>query len=105
MTRRLAIMAVLTALILPTVTFAHDDYRIIGTVEKLTATNIDVKQTKGGKVISMLLQKESIVTRDKKKVPMAQVKPGIHVVVHARGDSLMELEVVEIRLVPPPAKK
>jgi hypothetical protein len=38
-------------------------------------------------------------------VPMAQVKPGIHVVVDARGDSLMELEVVEIRLVPPPAKK
>ena len=105
MTRRLVTMAVLTALILPTATLAHDDYRIIGTVEKLTATNIDVKQTKGGKVISMLLQKESIVTRDKKKVPMAEVKPGIHVVVHARGDSLMELEVVEIRLVPPPAKK
>jgi hypothetical protein len=98
-------VAALAALMFPATTVAHDDYRIIGTVEKLTATNIDVKQTKDGKVISMLLQKESIVTRDKKKVPMAQVKPGIHVVVDARGDSLMELEVVEIRLVPPPAKK
>jgi hypothetical protein len=105
MTRRLVVAAMSAALVLPTATFAHDDYRIIGTVAKLTATNLEVKQTKDGKVISMLLQKESIVTRDKKKVPMAQVKPGIHVVVDARGDSLMELEVVEIRLVPPPAKK
>jgi hypothetical protein len=103
MTRRFVLAAALAALMVPPAAFAHDDYRIIGTVEKLTATHLDVKQTKDGKVISMRLQQKSIVTRNKKKVPIAEVKPGVHVVVDARGDNLTDLFVVEIRLVPPPA--
>ena len=104
MTRRLMLAAALAAFALVcSSAYAHDDYRIIGTVEKMASGTIEVKQTKDGKVIAMLLQKESIATRNKKKVPLTQVKPGLHVVVDARGDSLMELEVVEIRLVPPPA--
>lgn len=83
----------------------HDDYRIIGTLERVTAQDIAVKQTKDGKVIAMAWQKESKVTRDKKPVPRAQLTPGLHVVVNARGDSLLELDVVEVRIVPPPAKK
>jgi hypothetical protein len=82
--------------------FAHDDYRIIGVVERVTAKTIDVKQTKDGKVISMQLDADTIVTRDKRKVDRAEVKVGLHVVVDARGDSLDELTVVELRLVPAP---
>jgi hypothetical protein len=83
----------------------HDDYRIIGTLERVTAADIAVKQTKDGKVIAMAWQKTSKVTRDKKPVPRAQLTAGLHVVVNARGDSLLELDIVEVRIVPPPAKK
>jgi hypothetical protein len=106
MTRRLILLGSLAALILNVPVFsAHDDYRIIGTVAKVDPASIDVKQTKDGKTIGMDITKETVVTRDKKKVPVAELKAGLNVVVDARGDSLEELEVVSIRIVPPPAKR
>ena len=90
--------------------YAHENYRIIGTVEKVTATDLSVKQTKDGKVVDLIsvfeaVAEKSTVTRDKKKVAASELKPGLHVVVDARGDSLLELDIVEVRIVPPPAKK
>ena len=83
---------------------AHDDYRIIGTITRVTATALDVKQTKDGKTIAMKTDSATLVTRDKKKVERAELKTGLNVVVDARGDSLEDLVVLEVRLVPPPAK-
>jgi hypothetical protein len=104
MNRRFMIGTVVLALTLGAkALLAHDDYRIIGTVEKVTAKTIDVKQTKDGKVISMQMTGKSIVTRDKQKVGRAEVKADQHVVVDARGDSLAKLFVVEVRLVPAPS--
>jgi hypothetical protein len=106
MTRRLAVVAVLVGLVFgSTAPFAHDDYRIIGTVEKVTAKTLDVKQTKDGKIISMTMDAETIVTRAKKKVDRAELKTGLNVVVDAPGDSLKDLQVLEVRLVPKPAAK
>ena len=85
-------------------TSAHENYRIIGTVAKLAKDTVDVKQTKDGKVITMDWTEKSKVTRDKKDVPRTEIKVGANVVVDAHGDSLDELEVVELRLVPKPAK-
>lgn len=82
----------------------HENYRIIGSVAQVTTDALDVKQTKDGKVIRMLFVEKSTVTRDKKKVPVSELKPGLHVVVDARGDSLLELDIVEVRIVPPPKK-
>jgi hypothetical protein len=106
MTRRLMVVGVLAALVLGTAAvFAHDDYRIIGTVEKVTSKTIDVKQTKDGKIISMTMDAETIVTRNKKKVDRAELKTGLNVVVDARGDSLKDLLVLEVRLVSAPRRK
>jgi hypothetical protein len=106
MTRRLMVVGVLAALVLGTAAvFAHDDYRIIGTVEKVTSKTIDVKQTKDGKIISMRMDAETIVTRNKKKVDRAELKTGLNVVVDARGDSLKDLLVLEVRLVSAPRRK
>jgi hypothetical protein len=99
----LVTLAVLTVGLVPAL--AHDDYRIIGTIAKVTATALDVKQTKDGKTIAMTLDSATLVTRDKKKVERAELETGLNVVVDARGDSLEDLVVVEVRLVPPPAKK
>lgn len=84
---------------------AHDDYRILGTVVRLAAPTLEVKQTKDGKTIAMKMDSATIVTRDKKKVAVAELRPGQNVVVDARGDSLEDLVVLEVRLVPPPTRK
>lgn len=105
MTIRHFALSIVALLLATAMLSAHDDYRIIGTVARITATTIDVKQTKDGKIIAMKTGANTIVTRDKKKVARADVKVGANVVVDARGDSLDDLLVVEVRLVPPPSKK
>jgi hypothetical protein len=106
MTRRHMILGVLAVLVVGTApAAAHDDYRIIGTIAKVTAKTLDVRQTKDGKTISMRTDEATIVTRDKKKVGAAELKTGASVVVDARGDSLADLVVLEVRLVPSPTKK
>lgn len=84
---------------------AHDEYRILGTVVRVAAPTLEVKQTKDGKLIAMTMDSATIVTRDKKKVALSLLRAGQYVVVDARGDSLEDLTVLEVRLVPPPTRK
>ena len=103
MTRRL--MLTLLAFVAAAIpALAHDDYRIIGTIVKVDANRIDVKQTRDKKVVSMLMETSTLVTRDKKKVARTELKVGANVVVDARGDDVDDLSVVEIKLVPAPPK-
>jgi hypothetical protein len=103
---RIKIAGILAALVLGVASIsAHDNYRIIGTVVKLSGTTLEVKQAKDGKTVDMEMTKTSRVTRDKKKVPPAELKAGTNVVVDARGDSILDLDIVEVRIVPAPAKK
>lgn len=106
MTRRLMIAA-LAAVCISSArpAGAHEDYRIIGTIAAVTATTLDVKQTKDGKTIGMDMDDATVVTRDKTKVTVKELKPGLHVVVDARGDSLEELLIVAVRIVPSTARK
>ena len=104
--RRLIIVIGVVAMMLGVApVWAHDDYRIIGTVLKVSAGKLDVKQTKDGKTISMKTDAATLVTRDKKKVSSAELKTGTNVVVDARGDSLKDLIVLEVRIVPAQAAK
>ena len=106
MTRRFMIAVGIVAMMLSvTPAWAHDDYRIIGTVLKVSAGKLEVKQTKDGKTISMKTDQATIVTRDKKKVSNAELKVGTNVVVDARGDSLQDLLVLEVKIVPAPTAK
>jgi hypothetical protein len=66
---------------------------------------LEVRQTKDKQLISMKMDKQTIVTRDKKTVDRAQLKTGLSVVVDALGDTIKDLLVLEVRLVPAPAKK
>ena len=106
MTRRLMIAGVLAGFIVGMApAAAHDDYRIIGTITNVAAKTLDVKQTKDGKTISMRTDGATLVTRDKKKVSATELSTGVSVVVDASGDSLEELVVLEVRIVPSSAKK
>jgi len=80
---------------------AHDRYRIIGTVTKITADEITVKQSKDDTLVEMDHDKKTKVTRDGKAAKITAVKVGSTVVIDALGDSILDLLVLEIRLVPP----
>jgi len=104
--QRRTVLAAVVALFMSTAgVLAHDDYRIIGTVVRVSAPTLEVKQTKDGKTIAMKMDSATIVTRDKKKLTLAELEKGQYVVVDATGDSLEDLVVLEVRLVPPPAKR
>lgn len=79
---------------------AHDTFRVIGTVTKVETSSVDVKN-KDSKTVSVRLDKQTDVTRDKKKVDRAELKVGQSVVVDAYGDSEADLLALEIRIVPP----
>jgi hypothetical protein len=89
---------------------AHDEFRIIGTITQVKASQLQVKG-KDGKVVSMKLDSQTYIHRDKEKekVNTTELKTGRSVVVDALGDSTADLLAVEIRIVPTiassPAKK
>jgi hypothetical protein len=107
MTRRFVMMMMIAVAMVAGLTpmMAHEDFRIIGTIEKVTEKTLDVKQTKDGQVVSMRIGTKMVVTRDKKPVERTELKTGAHVVVNARGDSLEDLVAVDVRLVPAPAAR
>jgi hypothetical protein len=78
---------------------AHDDFRVIGTLTKHQASSIEVKN-KEGKTTAIRLDKQTAITRDKKKVDVSELKVGRSVVVDAYGDSEDDLLALEIRIVP-----
>ena len=78
---------------------AHEHFRVIGTVTKLEKTEIGVKN-KGGKTLSISMDKQTKVNIDKKKVTTAELKVGQSVVVDAYGDDEFDLLAVDIRIVP-----
>lgn len=93
------LLAVLMMVAAAPLSAAHDEFRIIGTVTKISSTEIAVRQ-KDGKIVEMDMNKQTKFTRDKKPVTLKDVKVGGSVVVDALGDSILDLTVLEVRLVP-----
>lgn len=106
MTRRFMMAGLLAVFIVGAApAAAHETYRIIGTISKVTEKRVDVRQAKDGKTISMAMNDDSLVTRDKKKASVTELKTGLSVVVDACGDSLKDLVVEEVKIVPSPKTK
>jgi hypothetical protein len=87
---------------------AHVTFRIIGTITKVTATELHVKN-KDGKTFTMELTRRSVIRRlgEEKKLSIKALKIGQSVVVDAFNayaedpDDDSELEALDIRIVPP----
>ena len=79
---------------------AHDSFRIIGNITSLSDTELSVKN-KDNQTFVIALNKATGVWRGKKKVPATELKVGLSVVVDAMGDSALDLEAQDIRIVPP----
>jgi hypothetical protein len=80
--------------------FAHEDFRVIGTVMSHQDSNIEV-QSRDGKMTSIRLDRQTLIMRDTKTVAAAQLEIGVSVVVDAYGDSAEDLLALDIRIVPP----
>jgi hypothetical protein len=80
--------------------WAHDDFRIIGTLMKHENSKIEVKN-RAGKTISIRLDKQTAISRDSKKVTPSELRVGQSLVVDAYGDTEDDSLAIEIRIVPP----
>jgi hypothetical protein len=98
--RHFILIAVVTVGLLPVRTAAHDSYRIVGVVTERRDTTISVK-SRDGKTTAIGVNKQTEVTRNKKKVDASELKVGASVVVDALGDSEDDLMAIEVQLVPP----
>lgn len=80
--------------------FAHENFRVIGTLTKHQDSTIEVK-SREGKTTSIKLDKQTAITQDKRKVDASELQVGRSVVVDAYGDSEDDLLALDIRIVPP----
>lgn len=76
---------------------AHEKFRIVGTVVKAQATQLDVKAA-DGQTYEIDLDAKTRVTRNKKTVVRSELKAGRSVVVDALGHDMFDLVAVEIQL-------
>ena len=79
---------------------AHDDFRIIGTLTKHQDSKIEIKR-RTGKTVAVRLDKQTVISRDEKKVDATALKVGQSLVVDAYGDTENDSLAVEIKIVPP----
>jgi hypothetical protein len=79
---------------------AHDEFRIIGTLEKHQASTIAVKKHTGETVL-IKIDRQTAIRQDNKKVDATALKVGQSLVVDAYGDTENDSLALEIRIVPP----
>lgn len=97
MALRLTVVAILLSL-LATPTVAHEKFKIVGSVLKIHAAQIDVKAVDGA-TYEIDTTDGTVVTRNHKKVAKVELKAGARVIVHALGHDMFDLEAVEVQLV------
>jgi hypothetical protein len=78
---------------------AHEKFKIVGTVAKVHAEQLDVKSVDGS-TYEMDMFDSVAVFRQNRKVSRAELKPGVKVTVHALGHDFFDLEVVEVHITP-----
>ncbi len=97
---RVRTFTIATLLSLSTVALGHEDFRVIGTLTQAGATQIQVRD-RDGKTLSIKIDKQTVIRKDRKEVDAVALTTGNSVVVDALGDSEADLLALEIRIVPP----
>jgi hypothetical protein len=95
MRARLVAAVLLAALATPV--GAHEKFKIVGSVAKVHAEQIDVKAVDGA-TWEIDFPADTPVTRKLQKVGRAGLKPGVKVIVHALGHDFFDLEAVEVQI-------
>ena len=76
---------------------AHEKFKIVGTIVKVHAEQLDVKGVDGS-TYEMDLFESAAVFRNNRKATRAELKPGVKVTVNALGHDMFDLEVVEVHI-------
>lgn len=76
---------------------AHEKFKIVGTIVKVHAEQLDVKSVDGS-TYEMDMFESVAVFRNNRKVTRAELKPGVKVTVNALGHDMFDLEVVEVHI-------
>jgi hypothetical protein len=91
------VLAGLLALAVTATAVAHEKFKIVGTVAKVHAEQLDVKSVDGS-IYEMDMFDSVAVFRNNRKVSRAELQPGVKVTVNALGHDFFDLEVVEIHI-------
>lgn len=95
MTRRLFVALLVLA---TTATLsAHEKFKIVGTIVKVQATQLDVKAVDGA-TYEIDMNEGTQVMRGLKKLPQSELRPGLRVTVDALGHDMFDLEAVLVTL-------
>jgi hypothetical protein len=76
---------------------AHEKFKIVGTVVKVHAEQLDVKAVDGS-TYEMDMFDSAAVFRQNRKVAKSELKPGVKVTVNALGHDMFDLEVVDVHI-------
>lgn len=76
---------------------AHEKFKIVGTIVKVQATQLDVKAVDGA-TYEIDMNDGTQVMRGLKKLPQSELRPGLRVTVDALGHDTFDLEAVLVTL-------
>jgi hypothetical protein len=91
------VLAVAVVALLWSAVGAHEKFRIVGTVVKVHAEQLDVKAVDGS-TYEMDMFDSAAVFRQNRKVAKSELKPGVKVTVNALGHDMFDLEVVDVHI-------
>ena len=91
------VLAVALVALLSSAGDAHEKFKIVGTVLKVHAEQLDVKAVDGS-TYEMDMFDSAAVFRKNRKVAKSELKPGVKVTVNALGHDMFDLEVVEVHI-------
>jgi hypothetical protein len=100
MTRRMLVAVLM--LTLTAALHAHEKFKIVGTIVKVQAEQLDVKAIDGA-TYEIDINESTQVMRGLKKLPQSELKPGLRVTVDALGHDMFDLEAVLVTLALPGA--
>ena len=76
---------------------AHEKFKIVGSILKVHATQLDVKAVDGA-TYEIDMNDGTQVMRGLKKLPQSELRPGLQVTVDALGHDMFDLEAVLVTL-------
>jgi hypothetical protein len=111
LTRLMAGVGLALALATPGLS-AHDDFRVVGSIVSMDARarTLTVRMIPQPGDDAETVERNVRITlpgfvtteRDGKPIGLADLEPGLYVVVDAQGHDYTDLEAVKVRIVPPP---
>ena len=94
-----ALLAAVVAILLVSSVFAHEKFKIVGTIVNVKTDEVAVKAIDGATYEIDFPESAVVTDKNHKKLDRAAAKPGLKVVVMALGHDQFDLEAFEVQLI------